>query len=97
MALGWAEEGITSVQEAKNSTNLYHKKYYSVLNAFGINGRGAARTEKEYIDRWTDTFHFTLDIIEEACNRTIARPIPRASPTRTRSRRLVEKKGPPPK
>ena len=33
VALGWAEEGITSVQEAKNSTNLYHKKYYSVLNA----------------------------------------------------------------
>ena len=65
VALGWAEEGITSVQEAKNSTNLYHKKYYSVLNAFGIKGRGPARTEKEYIDRWTDTFHFTLDIIED--------------------------------
>ena len=44
-----------------------------VLNAFGIKGRGPARTEKEYIDRWTDTFHFTLDIIEEACNRTIAK------------------------
>ena len=62
VALGWAEEGITSVQEAKNSTNLYHKKYYSVLNAFGIKGRGPARTEKEYIDRWTDTFHFTVEI-----------------------------------
>ena len=73
VALGWAEEGITSVQEAKNSTNLYHKKYYSVLNAFGIKGRGPARAEKEYIDRWTDTFHFNLDIIEEACNRTIAK------------------------
>ncbi|MFQ9395909.1 MAG: DnaD domain-containing protein [Lachnospiraceae bacterium] len=43
------------------------------MNAFGIKGRGPARTEKEYIDRWTDTFHFTLDIIEEACNRTIAK------------------------
>ena len=73
VALGWAEEGITTVQEAKASTNLYGKKYYSVLNAFGIKGRGPGRTEKEYIDRWTDTFHFTLDIIEEACSRTIAK------------------------
>lgn len=73
VALGWAEEGITTVQEAKTSTNLYHKKYYKVLNAFGIKGRGPARTEKEYIDRWTDTFHFTMDIIEEALNRTIAK------------------------
>lgn len=73
VALGWAEEGITTVQEAKSSTNLYHKKYYAVLNAFGIKGRGPARMEKEYIDRWTDSLHFTMDIIEEACNRTIAK------------------------
>lgn len=73
VALGWAEEGIQTVQEAKNSTNLYNKKYYAVLNAFGIKGRGPARMEKEYIDRWFDTFHFTMDIIEEACNRTIAK------------------------
>lgn len=72
VALGWAEAGITTVAEAKNNTNLYNKKYYAVLNAFGIKGRGPARTEKEFIDRWTDTFHFTMDIIEEAANRTIA-------------------------
>lgn len=72
VALGWAEAGITTVEEAKNNTNLYHKKYYSVLNAFGIKGRGPARTEREFIDRWTDTFHFTMDIIEEAVNRTVA-------------------------
>ncbi len=73
VALGWAEEGIRTVQEAKNSTNLYHKKYYSVLNAFGIKGRGPAKAEREYIDRWTDKFQFTMDIIEEACSRTIAK------------------------
>jgi len=72
VALGWAEAGITTVSEAKNNTNLYNKKYYAVLNAFGIKGRGPARTEKDFIDRWTDTFHFTMDIIEEAANRTIA-------------------------
>ena len=36
VAIGWAGDGISTVQEAKASTNLYNKKYYSVLNAFGI-------------------------------------------------------------
>ncbi|MDO5422713.1 MAG: DnaD domain protein [Eubacteriales bacterium] len=72
VALGWASEGIQTVQQAKNSTNLYNKKYYSVLNAFGIKNRGPAASEKEYIDRWLDEYQFTLNIVAEACNRTIS-------------------------
>ncbi|MDY3917774.1 MAG: DnaD domain protein [Candidatus Limivivens sp.] len=71
VALGWASEGIQTVAQAKSSTNLYNKKYYSVLNAFGIKNRGPAASEKDYIDRWTDEYHFTMNIIAEACNRTI--------------------------
>ena len=71
VALGWAAEGIQTVQEAKNSTNLYNKKYYSVLNAYGIKNRGPAAAEKEYIDRWLDEYGFHIAIITEACNRTI--------------------------
>lgn len=71
VSLGWAAEGIQTVQEAKNSTNLYNKKYYSVLNAYGIKNRGPAAAEKEYIDRWLDEYGFHIAIITEACNRTI--------------------------
>ena len=42
------------------------------MNAFGIKGRGPAQSEIEYVDRWTNEFHFTSDIIAEACDRTIA-------------------------
>lgn len=72
VALEWAKEGITTVTEAKKSTNLYNKNYYTILNAFGIKGRGPAKPEADYIDQWTNAFHFTMDIIVEACNRTIA-------------------------
>lgn len=72
VALEWDREGIRSVEDAKKGTSLYHKKYYTVLNAFGIKGRGPAQSEIEYVDRWTNEFHFTSGIIAEACDRTIA-------------------------
>lgn len=72
VAMEWAKEGITSVTQAKNSANLYNKNYYTVLNAFGIKGRGPAKPEADFIDQWINAFHFTMDIIVEACNRTVA-------------------------
>lgn len=72
VALSWAESGVRTVEDAKETTSLYGKKYYSILNAFGIKGRGPAKTEAEMIDYWFDKLHFTKDIILEACNRTVA-------------------------
>ena len=40
VAMEWSREGISTVEQAKNSTNLYNRNYYSILNAFGIKGRG---------------------------------------------------------
>ena len=63
VALAWASEGITTVQQAKDSTNLYNKNYYTILNAFGIKGRGPAKPETDYMNAWLNEFHFTLDIL----------------------------------
>lgn len=71
VALEWAKEGVRTVEDAKKGSSLYHRKYYSVLNAFGIKGRGPSQSEMEYVDRWTNEFHFTSAIIAEACDRTI--------------------------
>lgn len=70
-ALKWSEAGIESVEEAKNSSELYTKSNFAILNAFGITGRCPAKAELEYIKKWTDEYGFTLEIILEACNRTI--------------------------
>lgn len=71
VALEWSKEGVRTVEDAKKGSSLYHRKYYSVLNAFGIKGRGPSQSEMEYVDRWTNEFHFTSAIIAEACDRTI--------------------------
>lgn len=72
VAMEWSREGISTVEQAKNSTNLYNRNYYSILNAFGIKGRGPAQPEIDFMNQWLNSYHFTLDIIREACCRTVA-------------------------
>lgn len=71
VALGWSEDGITTVEQAKCNSNLYNKNYFTILNTFGIKGRGPAEPEISFMSCWLNDFHFTMDIIIEACNRTI--------------------------
>ena len=72
VALSWSDAGVTSVEEAKCNTSAYNKNYYSILNAYGIKGRSPAPIELEYIKKWFEQYGFTLEVILEACNRTIA-------------------------
>lgn len=71
VALSWAENGITSAQAAKEETTNYNESVYSVMKAFGLNNRNPAPGEKDFINKWTDSYCFDLDIIIEACNRTM--------------------------
>ncbi len=71
VALSWHDRNITTVEEAKEGSLKYNKNYYGVLNAFGIKGRGPAANEAAFIKKWTEDYGFDLDLILEACNRTI--------------------------
>lgn len=72
VALSWSDDGISTVSQARQRSMNYNKNCYTVLNAFGIKNRGPATSEITYIQKWTEEFGFTLDIIQEACSRTIA-------------------------
>lgn len=72
VALAWADRHISTVSEAKQVSSAYNKNCYTVLKAFGISGRGPAAAELSYIKKWTQEYGFSLDLISEACNRTIA-------------------------
>lgn len=72
VAVAWAEAGITTVSGAKEHSSFYNKNCFAILNAFGIRGRNPAPFELEYIKKWTGEYGFTLDVVLEACNRTIA-------------------------
>ena len=72
VALKWHEKNVRTVSEAKAHSVAYNKNFYSILNAFGIKGRAPAEAEIKYIKKWFDEYGFSLDIILEACNRTIS-------------------------
>lgn len=72
VALSWNEKKIMTVEQAKSGILLYNKNCYSILGAFGIKGRAPVPSELDYIRRWNEEYGFTLDIILNACERTMS-------------------------
>lgn len=72
VARAWSDRKIKTVTEAKTDSQTYNKNCFMVLHAFGIKGRNPAELEINYIRKWVDEYGFTLEMILEACNRTIA-------------------------
>lgn len=70
VAIAWAEAGITTPAEAEGHVSRYDKNVYSIMNALGKTNT-PARNELAYIRRWTEEFGFELDVILEACGRTV--------------------------
>lgn len=71
VALAWSEKNVTSINEAKKLSVSNKNTFSQILGAFGIMGRAPGESEKAFIVRWTDEYGFDLDVIIEACNRTI--------------------------
>jgi DnaD/phage-associated family protein len=71
IALDWHEKGIRTVDNAREQTELTRKQYYQILKAFGISRRGPAPEEKKIMDVWLYEYGFSMEIILEACSRTI--------------------------
>lgn len=70
VAVNWAEEGITTPKQAQAMSSRYDRNVYGVMNALGKSGTPTAK-ELEFINRWTDEYGFTADVIIEACERTV--------------------------
>lgn len=71
VAFEWDKQGITSVRMAKDSTSLLKKEYFMVFKALGIVNRNPIGPETKIIDTWINQMGFTMDLIIEACTRTI--------------------------
>jgi DnaD/phage-associated family protein len=71
VALAWHQAGITTVSAAKQESNNYHRDYYIILKAFGISNRNPIDSEIEYMNCWLKEYTMPVELIVEACNRTI--------------------------
>ena len=72
VGLEWHRDGIASAAEAKARTSAWNKNYFSILRAFGIRNRNPIPAEVECMKRWLDEYGFTMELITEACARTVS-------------------------
>ena len=71
VAIAWAENGVTTVEQAKQSCSRYSREYFAILKALGITNRNPVETEVTLMDTWLKTYGFSMEIIQEACSRTV--------------------------
>lgn len=70
VALSWHEQGITSAKEAQGASRKYDKIVYTIMKSLGKTTNPAPK-ELEYINKWTKEYGFLLDVIQEACDKTV--------------------------
>lgn len=70
VAIDWTEKGIDTVSKAEQYINVIND-YKEILRAFGITNREPIEKEIETMKPWLIDFKMPLDIIKEACTRTI--------------------------
>ena len=71
IAEAWNEKGITTEEQARAESSVHSKTYYAVVKAFGISGRNLNTREEGYLNKWISTYHFSDDLISEACDRAL--------------------------
>lgn len=73
VALAWAEAGISTVAQAKERTTTYTRGCFAIMKAFGINDRNPVDPELRFMEKWLTSYDFTLELVLEACRRTMER------------------------
>ena len=82
VGLAWQESGIRDVASAKQETTTFNKHYYTILKAFGIRNRAPVEKEAEMMDRWLNTYGFTMILSPKPVSAPFPRSASRASSTR---------------
>lgn len=67
VAINWHSHGITTRQQAEEYCNSHSKAISQIKKALGLTTWGSAANT--CLRTWQDVYHFSLDMILEACNR----------------------------
>lgn len=73
-AIRWYEAGIVNIKQAKSfqqaQNTVDQKTSLEIMKLLGKQGL-PAKKEQEYINRWVNECAYSMELIEEACNRTV--------------------------
>ena len=71
IAIDWYEKGIDSIEKAKKTAKIKPKEVWEIMKAFGISSRLPGSGEVSYMNKWLQEYAFSIDVIKEACDRTL--------------------------
>lgn len=71
VAIDWCENNIDTMEKAEAYIKLFDTDYKQIFSAFGLSGREPIKQEKDFIKKWIFEYKMPLDVIKEACARTV--------------------------
>lgn len=71
VAINWADSGINTVVEAEAHIKAFNGDYREILRAMGQSGRDPVQREMAYMRKWLRDYKFSMEMILEACDRTV--------------------------
>ena len=71
VGISWAEEGIDTMEKATDYIALRKTGYKAILRAIGKEGSFPVPTQEAYIKKWTKEYGFSVELICDACERTV--------------------------
>ncbi|MCR5538575.1 MAG: DnaD domain protein [Lachnospiraceae bacterium] len=63
--------GVRTVEQWKERNRMFRKDFYEILRAFGIRDRSPVPAETKTMEVWISEYGFSMDIIKEACSRSL--------------------------
>ncbi len=70
VAKDWSKNGIKSLDDADKYLTNYNKEYKQILEALGVKS-GVVEANKDIMDKWLINEKMPVDVIIEACKRTV--------------------------
>lgn len=69
--MAWLNDGVNTLEQAKlRSSN--DKLYFKILSEVGLGTQNITQVQKEFINKWLNTYQLSVDIVLEGCRRTSA-------------------------
>jgi len=73
VAKDWSDNGVKTIDDAKDITYSCPKDVYEVFKSFGIksSNRKPSYNEIKFVNKWVNEYAFSHDIIKKACDITV--------------------------
>lgn len=71
VAMDWADNGITTVDEAEAYIKTFNTDYREIMKSFGMSRRDPSPKETAFMRKWLRELHMPLELITEACGRSV--------------------------